>query len=127
LPQGAQDTLAHARSRVFNRQNLRSPAVFFGIGEEAPFYLERVPSLVTSRLHHNVSFFFLNYAAVTALLFFLTLLISPSAIIGIGLLGFAWLALIRATSEGSVRVKGGGGAAGGGGRNLRIPPSSFSS
>jgi hypothetical protein len=106
LPQGAQDTLAHARSRVFNRQNLRSPAVFFGIGEEAPFYLERVPSLMTSRLTHNVSFFFLNYAAVTALLFLLTLLVSPGAIIGIGLLGGAWLALIRATSEGSVRIKG---------------------
>ena len=91
---------------MFNRQNLRSPAVFFGIGEEAPFYLERVPSLVTSRLTHNVSFFFLNYAAVTALLFLLTLLVSPGAIIGIGLLGGAWLASIRATSEGSVRIKG---------------------
>ena len=91
---------------MFNRQNLRSPAVFFGVGEEAPFYLERVPSLMTSRLTHNVSFFFLNYAAVTALLFLLTLLVSPGAIIGIGLLGGAWLALIRATSEGSVRIKG---------------------
>jgi len=106
LPQGAQDTLAVAKSRIFNRQNLRSPAVFFGIGEEAPFYLERVPSLITSRLQHNLSFFYLNYAAVTALLFCLTLLISPTAIIGIGLLGMAWLALIRATSEGSIKVKG---------------------
>ena len=39
-------------------------------------------------------------------LFALTLLISPSAIIGIGLLGFAWLGLIRATAEGSIVVKG---------------------
>jgi hypothetical protein len=44
--------------------------------------------------------------AVTVVLFGLTLLISPSAIIGIGLLGFAWLGLIRATAEGSIVVKG---------------------
>ena len=43
---------------------------------------------------------------MTAILFCLTLLISPSAIIGIGLLGMAWMAIIRATSEGSMQVKG---------------------
>ena len=43
---------------------------------------------------------------MTVVLFGLTLLISPSAIIGIGLLGFAWLGLIRATAEGSIVVKG---------------------
>lgn len=31
---------------------------------------------------------------------------SPSAIIGLGLLGFAWMAVIKATSEGSLQVKG---------------------
>ncbi len=31
-------------------------------------------------------------------------MISPGAIIGIGLLGFAWLAVIRATSEGSTMI-----------------------
>jgi hypothetical protein len=31
---------------------------------------------------------------------------SPSAIIGLGLLGFAWMAVIKATSEGSVQFKG---------------------
>lgn len=106
LPQGAQDTLSLAKSRIFNRSNLRSPTVFFGIGEDTPYYIEKVPSLITARVTHNVSFFYLNYICVTVLLFALTLLISPSAIIGIGLLGMAWLALIRATSEGSVRVKG---------------------
>ncbi|KAL3785151.1 hypothetical protein ACHAW5_000183 [Stephanodiscus triporus] len=106
LPQGAQDAVIIAKSRIFNRQNLRSPTVFFGFGEETPFYLERVPSLLTSRVHHNLSFFYLNYALTTGVLFALTLLISPTAIVGIGLLGFAWLALIRSTSEGSVKVKG---------------------
>ena len=65
-----------------------------------------MPSLVTERVKHNLSFFYLNYALLTALLFALTLLISPSAIIGIGLLGFAWMAVIRATAEGSVEIKG---------------------
>ena len=106
LPQGTQDYLSDAKNKVFNRQNLRSPTVFFGIGEEKPFYLERVPSLVSERIRHNISFFYLNYILLTAVLFCLTLLISPSAIIGIGLLGFAWMAVIKATAEGSMQVKG---------------------
>ena len=106
LPQGTKDYIANAQNKVFNRKNLRSPTVFFGFGEEKPFYLERVPSLITERVKHNLSFFYLNYALLTTLLFCLTLLISPSAIIGIGLLGFAWMAVIRATSEGSVQIKG---------------------
>lgn len=106
LPQGTQDTLAIAKNKVFNRQNLRTPTVFFGLGEEQPFYVEKVPSLIAERARHNLSFFYLNYAAVTTVLFCLTLLISPSAIIGIGLLGFSWMGVIRATSEGSMQVKG---------------------
>ena len=46
----------------------------------------------------------MNYIFLTSLLFCLTLIISPSAIIGIGLLGFAWLGFIRATSEGSLTL-----------------------
>mmetsp|Transcript_30209 Transcript_30209/g.72991 ORF Transcript_30209/g.72991 Transcript_30209/m.72991 type:complete len:243 (-) Transcript_30209:351-1079(-) len=106
LPQGTQDTLALAKQKVFNRKNLRTPTVFFGIGEEQPFYVEKVPSLITERLRHNAGFFYLNYALVTAVFFCLTLLISPGAIIGMGLLGFAWMAMLRATSEGQVQVKG---------------------
>lgn len=106
IPQGTKDLFADTKNKVFNRQALRSPTVFFGIGEEKPFYLERVPSLVTERVRHNLSFFYLNYIMVTGLLFCLTLLISPSAIIGIGLLGFAWMAVIKATSGGSMQVKG---------------------
>lgn len=106
LPQGTQDTISLAKEKVFNRKNLRSPTVFFGIGEEQPFYVEKVPSLIAERARHNLSFFYLNYVGVTTILFFLTLLISPSSIIGIGLLGGAWLAVIRATNEGSVQIKG---------------------
>mmetsp|Transcript_14364 Transcript_14364/g.17460 ORF Transcript_14364/g.17460 Transcript_14364/m.17460 type:complete len:243 (-) Transcript_14364:275-1003(-) len=102
LPQGTKDLLS--QSNFFKREDIRSVSVFFGIGEEKPFYLEKIPSLVTERLRHNVSFFYFNYFLLTAVLFCLTLLVSPGAIIGIGILGFAWLAVIRATSEGSCKV-----------------------
>jgi hypothetical protein len=89
---------------MFNREHLRSIGVYFGIGEERPFYVERTPSLLVSRLRHNVTFFYLNYMLLTAILFCLTLLISPSAIIGIGLLGLAWVWVIRASQSGSLQI-----------------------
>lgn len=104
IPQGTKDLLSEAKSKFFSRDQLRSISVFFGIGEEKPFYVEKVPSLVMERLRHNLAFFYLNYTLLTAVLFCLTLVISPGAIIGIGLLGFAWLALIRSTSDGSLKV-----------------------
>jgi hypothetical protein len=36
----------------------------------------------------------------------LTLLISPSAIVGIGLLGILWMYVIRQTQDGGVRIYG---------------------
>ena len=48
----------------------------------------------------------MNYILLTTVLFLLTLVISPSAIIGIGFLGIAWMSVIRATSEGSVQIYG---------------------
>jgi hypothetical protein len=91
---------------LFNRDHLRGIGVYFGIGEERPFYVEKTPSLLMSRLRHNVTFFYLNYMLLTAVLFCLTLLISPSAIIGIGLLALAWMFVIRASSTGSLQIAG---------------------
>jgi len=106
IPQSTKEYIAQARSKFFSRDKLRSIAVFFGFGEEKPFYLETTPSLVVVRIQHNMTFFYLNYFVITAVLFILTLLISPGAIIGIGLLGLAWVGVIRATQEGSCTVKG---------------------
>lgn len=89
---------------MFNREHLRSFSVVFGFGEERPFYIEKVPALLVERLRHNFSFFYLNYMALTAVLFCLTLLISPTAIIGIGLLGFAWIYMIRSVTNGHIKV-----------------------
>ncbi len=106
IPQGTKDYINQAKSKIFNRDQLRPISVFFGIGEENAFYVERTPSLVVSRINHNFAFFYMNYVLLTAVLFILTLIISPGAIIGIGLLGVAWMSVIRATSEGSVQVSG---------------------
>lgn len=91
---------------MFNRQHLRSATVLFGIGEERPFYVEKAPALLMERLKHNFTFFYLNYMALTAVMFTLTLLISPTAIIGIGLLGFAWMYMIRSTTNGHIKIGG---------------------
>jgi hypothetical protein len=104
IPQGTKDYIKDAKSKFFNRDQLRSISIFFGIGEEKPFYVEKNPALIMSRLRHNISFFYMNYILLTSILFILTLIISPGAIIGIGLLGVAWMSVIRATSEGSCTV-----------------------
>mmetsp|Transcript_30795 Transcript_30795/g.41074 ORF Transcript_30795/g.41074 Transcript_30795/m.41074 type:complete len:236 (+) Transcript_30795:194-901(+) len=106
IPQGTKDYISQAQSKAFNRDHLRSPTVFFGYGEERPFYFERSPALLVPRLQHNIKFFYLNYMILTAVFFVLTLVVSPSAIIGIALLGFAWGAMIKSTQGGSVTVKG---------------------
>lgn len=104
IPQGTKDYLTQTTGQLFSRDRLRSITVCFGIGEERPFYVEKSPSLLAARVKHNLQFFYLNYLAVTAVMFCLTLLISPSAIIGIGLLGLLWLYVIRSTSGGSMKV-----------------------
>ena len=58
------------------------------------------------RLKHNVKFFYLNYAVLTGILFMLTVLVSPSALIGMALLAFAWMSIIKSTDSGEMRIKG---------------------
>ena len=91
---------------MFNRDHIRGPTVFFGIGEERPFYVEKTPSLLMERLRHNAQFFYLNYLIITGILFLLTLLVSPGTIIGLVLLAVGWMALIRATQDGSLKIGG---------------------
>jgi len=106
IPQGTKDYLNAASSRFLNPAFIRSPKVFFGIGEERPFFVERQATLLLSRMQHNFRYFYLNYAIVTAVLFCLTLIVSPGAVIGVGLLGLGWAAVIKATSSGSMTVRG---------------------
>ena len=106
IPEGTKRYFSETGAAMFSRDKLRSMVVFFGIGEEKPFYFESSPSLIVARLRHNMIFFYLNYFVITATLFVLTLLISPSAIFGIGLLAAAWFLLIRSTQNGYLTIKG---------------------
>ena len=106
IPQGTQEYLSTTSQQLLNRQKLRSVAVLFGIGEERPFYVEKAPSLLMARLKHNFQFFFLNYIVLTGLLFCLTMLTSPMALIGIGCLAALWMFVVRQTQSGSMVVYG---------------------
>lgn len=104
IPESTKEYLNNAKAKLFNTAYIRSPKVFFGIGEDKPFFYESEMSLLGSRLKHNFSYFYLNYFIMTAILFVLTLFISPGALIGIGLLGIAWASVIKATQSGSMKL-----------------------
>ncbi len=108
IPQGTQDYLSSTSQQLLNRQKLRTLTILFGIGEERPFYIEKAPSLLMARLKHNFQFFFLNYIVLTGLLFCLTMLTSPLALIGIGCLAALWMYVVRQTQAGSMTVYGKG-------------------
>jgi PRA1 family protein len=91
-------------SGLFKREHIRGVSVYFGIGEERPFYIEKTPSLLMERIRHNLTFFYLNYTLLTGLLFCLTLIISPTAIIGMGILAALWFWLIRSSQNGYIQV-----------------------
>lgn len=107
LPQGTKDLLGSASAKIqFRREHFRGVGIFFGLGEDKPFYLEKNPALLMPRLKHNVSFFYLNYAVLTCILFLLTVLVSPSALIGMALLAFSWMSVIKSTETGEMKIKG---------------------
>ena len=103
IDQDTKDLISNAKSRFFNPAYIRSPTVFFGFGEPKPFFFEKGPQSLVERLRHNVTFFYLNYTIIAAILFFLTL-ITSRAIIGILCLGLAWASFLKASSSGSLAI-----------------------
>jgi hypothetical protein len=104
IPNSTKDYLSQTTGQLFSREKLRSVSVCFGIGEERAFYVEKTPSLLIARIKHNAQFFYLNYLLMLAVLFGLTLFVSPSAIIGLVLLAGAWVYVIRASQSGSLKI-----------------------
>jgi len=51
-----------------------------------------------------MTFFYLNYCILTMCLFCLTIILSPTTIVGMGILGLVWMWFIRASSSGTVVV-----------------------
>jgi len=105
LDQDTKDLISNAKSRFFNPAYIRSPTVFFGIGEPRPFFFEKSPQNLMDRLRHNIRFFYLNYSIISAIMFILTLLTSR-AIIGIICLALSWAGFLKATSSGSLTIGG---------------------
>jgi hypothetical protein len=85
---------------------IRPFSVYFGFGEERPFFVEKNPALRNSRLRHNMTFFSLNYLIQTGILFCLTIIMSPFTVVAVGLLGLLWVWFIRASSTGTLTVGG---------------------
>lgn len=104
IPQGTKDWASTSAKSLFNRDHLRSMTIFFGLGEERPFYMEKSPSLLMARLRHNTTFFYLNYMLVFAVLFILTMITSFTTMIGLVLLGGAWMYVIRASADGTLKI-----------------------
>jgi len=104
IPDSTKNYISETTGQLFSRERLRTVSVCFGIGEERAFYVEKNPSLLIARIKHNIQFFYLNYLLLSALFFVLTLFVTPSAIIGIALLGAAWAYIIRATQNGSLKI-----------------------
>lgn len=86
-------------ARIFSRENLRSVGEFLGTGEEKAFSLLLNPTGLLDRLRYNCTYFYLNYFAMTALLFVLNVFFSPSAWIGILLLAVLWVAMVNNVKE----------------------------
>jgi len=106
IPQETKDMISETRAKVFNPDHIRSPKAYLGIGEDRPFYVESNPSLLMGRVKHNLQYFYLNYILVGCILFVLTLLVSPTSIVGMVLLGAAWFYVLKVTESGSVTIRG---------------------
>jgi len=104
IPDSTKDYISQTTGQLFSRERLRSISVCFGIGEERPFYVEKTPSLLIARIKHNARFFYLNYLVLLAVLFGLTLFVTPSAILGIALLAAAWVYVVRTSQSGSLKL-----------------------
>lgn len=104
IPNSTKDYISQTTGQLFSRERLRTITICFGIGEERPFYVEKNPSLVVARIKHNLQFFYLNYLLLAAVFFILTLFVTPSAIIGIALLGGSWAYVIKASQSGSLKI-----------------------
>ena len=106
IPQGTKDYISTAGQKLFARKHLRSFTVFFGIGEERAFYVERSPSLLMARLQHNLSFFYLNYMLIFGVLFVLTMLTSVRTMFYLSLLAVAWVYVVRVSQDGGLKIYG---------------------
>lgn len=99
VPQSTKDFLTSTTGELFDRKNLRGFQACFGLGEGKPFSIEKSFGPLKERVTSNMQFFYLNYVLLGAILFCLTLVVSPSAIIGIGGLVVVWYLFIQRAKQ----------------------------
>eukprot|EP00526_Cylindrotheca_closterium_P020708 CAMPEP_0113601078 /NCGR_PEP_ID=MMETSP0017_2-20120614/42_1 /TAXON_ID=2856 /ORGANISM="Cylindrotheca closterium" /LENGTH=211 /DNA_ID=CAMNT_0000509357 /DNA_START=56 /DNA_END=691 /DNA_ORIENTATION=+ /assembly_acc=CAM_ASM_000147 len=99
VPQGTKDFLSSTTGELFDRKNLRGFKACFGMGEDKPFSSEKSFGPLKERVTTNLTFFYLNYVLFGALVFCLTMIGSPSAIIGIGALAVVWFLFIQRAKQ----------------------------
>ncbi|KAL3934194.1 MAG: hypothetical protein SGBAC_010038 [Bacillariaceae sp.] len=99
VPQGTKDMLASHAGELFDRKNLRGFAACFGMEEDKPFSIEKSFGPLKDRVTTNLQFFYLNYVLFGAFLFCVTLIVSPSAIVGIGALLVVWYLFIQRAKQ----------------------------
>eukprot|EP00540_Astrosyne_radiata_P010887 CAMPEP_0116837098 /NCGR_PEP_ID=MMETSP0418-20121206/8465_1 /TAXON_ID=1158023 /ORGANISM="Astrosyne radiata, Strain 13vi08-1A" /LENGTH=218 /DNA_ID=CAMNT_0004466945 /DNA_START=6 /DNA_END=662 /DNA_ORIENTATION=- len=101
------DYIDNARQQFFNKENLRSFSVFFGIGEENAWSLECCsPAVLLGRLQHNLKFFYLNYMIVFAILFVSTVVTSFKTLIGVIVLAVVWFIVNIAIPQDGLKMGG---------------------
>jgi hypothetical protein len=77
-----------------------------GYTEARPYYIEKSPMLLLDRFKRNIRFYYLNYFALTWVLFLATLMISPSSIIAIAILAGAWFYIVKLTANDGFLIGG---------------------
>lgn len=93
--EGLSAGLSDSASRLFSADNLRSIGAMLGTGEDKAFSLLLSPTGLLDRLRHNLSFFYLNYMALTGLLFFLNVFLNSKAWLGMIVLACMWVFMIN--------------------------------
>ena len=106
LPPSIQTRAATLTSSFLSPRHFRPLTSCLGIGEQRPYYLETVPTLAIDRLRTNLRHYYLNYTALAAVLFALTLLVSPTSIISLAILAAAWAYALKVTGDEGVLVAG---------------------
>jgi hypothetical protein len=91
--------LQDSAQRLFSRENLRSPGVMIGSGEERAFSCTLNPATLAERIRYNCGFFYLNYMFLTALIFVINVFFSPSSWMGVLFLAILWAGMINTVTD----------------------------
>ncbi|CAB9523377.1 expressed unknown protein [Seminavis robusta] len=91
--------LSNSVAGIFSRENLRSPAVVLGSGEDQAFSLVLSPPSLLERIRHNIGFYYLNYLFLTAAIFLLNVFFSPGSWMAMLFLAVLWVGMVNTITD----------------------------